>query len=38
MRRNMRLTVLFLGLCACNEDMRVMDWLCNLKINKNYNI
>ena len=23
----MKLTVLFLGLCACNEDMRVMGWL-----------
>ena len=34
----MMLTVLFLELCVYNEDMRVMDWLCNLKINKNYNI
>ena len=24
----MRLTVLFLGLCACNEDKRAMGWLC----------
>ena len=28
MRRNMRLTVIFLGLYACNEDRRVMGWLC----------
>ena len=27
MRRNMRLTVLFLGLCAYNEDRKVMGWL-----------
>ena len=24
----MRLTILFLGLCACNEDRRVIGWLC----------
>ena len=35
----MRFTILFLGLCAYNEDRRVMDWLyIELKINKNYNI
>ena len=24
----MRLTILFLGLCMCNEDRRAMGWLC----------
>ena len=28
MERNMRLTILFLGFCVCDEDVSVMGWLC----------